>query len=1127
MPALVVLLTTIGALLTFAPPASAAPGESQVPIPNPDLDAACGIDILVILDRSTSIANAGATNDVKTAFRAFTAALKNTGSRMAVADFSSVARLPLPGAASRQYTTVTDATIASTFEPYINGFTPNGRTHWEDGFRVGRFFLPRPTQDIPHLTLFITDGNPNQVVREDRVTPQEYQTVVPLAESDQAQANNNDATARAVPNANALKTTGSHILAVAVGDGLSGNDTLQRLIAISDDDVFPDTGPFDISTTDIYRQEDFSLLQEALREAAFQLCAPSVNVHKLVDQNPDPAVEDLQPGVGWNMDATVSPTPDTWVLPPGASGPTATGTTGADGFVNFQWTTATPIDSTITVTEEAQPGFANDPDATTCSYITPDVQDPTPMPGFSATDGGFSGTVPADSIVTCEMVNRVVPEPAIDIEKATNGHDSDTPPGALIPIGSDITWTYVVTNTGNVPLSGLAVVDDVIGPIDCPATTLTVGGSVTCTATGTAVAGQYTNNATATAVDGFGTEVTDADPSNYLGVTPGIDIEKAINAEDPANPTPEEDADLPPGPFLPVDAAITWTYVVTNNGDTDLNDVVVTDDQIGAITCPATTLAIGASMTCTATGTAEAGAYENVGSVSGTSATDPTVIVQDSDPAHYFGAAPAIELVKTVNGDDANDPPGVQVAIGSPVVFRFTFTNTGNVPLVWSLDDPQFDAVACPRILLLLPGRSLTCFAGAAAGAGQQTNTATVTGDPPGDLVPSVSDDDPANYFGIESGIDIVKSTNGDDANDAPGPFIPVGGAVTWTYLVTNTGNSDLTDVEVVDSRGVAVSCPATTLAIGASMECTATGTAQTDQYSNLSLVTAVDPLGNTVDDVDPSHYFGAEPGINLQKYTNGVDADEAPGPFIPVGDPVEWTFVVTNSGNSTLNQVQVEDSQLGPIDCPADTLAPGDVMTCTATGTATIDQYANDGTVGAVDAQTGQPVGDGDPSHYFGTVSAIALQKLADGDDANTPPGITVPEGSDVTMTFIVTNPGNVPIKNVVLTDDRGLVPTFVGGDTNGDGNLDPGETWTYEATAGPASVDNLNNTGTVTGIDLLENPLTASDPANVTTPGTSPTIPKTGSEAAPLLFIGLSLVVAGTGLSLGGRRARRRAVP
>ena len=61
--------------------------------------------------------------------------------------------------------------------------------------------------------------------------------------------------------------------------------------------------------------------------------------------------------------------------------------------------------------------------------------------------------------------------------------------------------------------------------------------------------------------------------------------------------------------------------------------------------------------------------------------------------------------------------------------------------------------------------------------------------------------------------IEIEKSTNGDDADTAPGPFIPVGDPVPWTYAVTNTGNDTLTSIVVSDNRGVAVTCPATRLA--------------------------------------------------------------------------------------------------------------------------------------------------------------------------------------------------------------------------------------------------------------------------------------------------------------------------
>ena len=41
---------------------------------------------------------------------------------------------------------------------------------------------------------------------------------------------------------------------------------------------------------------------------------------------------------------------------------------------------------------------------------------------------------------------------------------------------------------------------------------------------------------------------------------------------------------------------------------------------------------------------------------------------------------------------------------------------------------------------------------------------------------------------------------------------------------------------------------------------------------------------------------------------------------------------------------------------------------------------------------------------------------------------------------------------------------PTFTGGDTNGDGLLDPGETWTYSA-SGTVGTTGYCNTGTASG--------------------------------------------------------------
>ena len=94
-------------------------------------------------------------------------------------------------------------------------------------------------------------------------------------------------------------------------------------------------------------------------------------------------------------------------------------------------------------------------------------------------------------------------------------------------------------------------------------------------------------------------------------------------------------ADLPPGPSIPVGDPVLWEYSVSNNGDQDLYDVRVTDDQGVSVSCPRTSLEIGESMTCTANGFAVAGQYRNLGTVKGYTIDGSEVV--DDDPSHYWG----------------------------------------------------------------------------------------------------------------------------------------------------------------------------------------------------------------------------------------------------------------------------------------------------------------------------------------------------------------------------------------------------------------------------------------------------------------------------------------------------------
>jgi len=162
---------------------------------------------------------------------------------------------------------------------------------------------------------------------------------------------------------------------------------------------------------------------------------------------------------------------------------------------------------------------------------------------------------------------------------------------------------------------------------------------------------------------------------------------------------------------------------------------------------------------------------------------------------------------------------------------------------------------------------------------------------------------------------------------------------------------------------------------------------------------------GETNLTVDAGLNVPANPGVRIEKATNGVDADNANGgdaPQIKPGEPVTWTYVVTNIGNVMLQSVMVIDDQGVAVDCPQSTLAVNDFMTCTANGVAedlsatsytTVQGvcgnlpdkplYKNRGTAKAMTAD-GVMVQDNDPSHYCNPPSGtcnLIIHKSADPD--------------------------------------------------------------------------------------------------------------------------------------------------
>ena len=122
---------------------------------------------------------------------------------------------------------------------------------------------------------------------------------------------------------------------------------------------------------------------------------------------------------------------------------------------------------------------------------------------------------------------------SINLVKLTNGTDNDTAPGPSVAVGSTVTFTYRVTNPGNVPLNNVTVRDDNGTPGDTADdfnatfsggdtnanSLLEPSETWTFTASRVATAGQYTNVGTATGNPpaGSGGPVSDTNPDNHFG----------------------------------------------------------------------------------------------------------------------------------------------------------------------------------------------------------------------------------------------------------------------------------------------------------------------------------------------------------------------------------------------------------------------------------------------------------------------------------------------------------------------------------------------------------------------------------------------------------------------------------
>lgn len=643
--------------------------------------------------------------------------------------------------------------------------------------------------------------------------------------------------------------------------------------------------------------------------------------------------------------------------------------------------------------------------STTCTGIHT-VTQPDLDAGLLVNTASVVGTPPSGGPIAPIASNTVsIPAavgPALTLVKATST-------ASVSAVGVAIPYTFKISNTGNVTMTNVTVSDANTTAISCPVTGLAPGASNTCTGNHTTTqadldAGKIVNTATVVGTPPAGTPIAPVS-SNTITVpvlaTPALAIVKAT----------------PTANYRSVGDIISYTLTVTNTGNVTMSSITLTDANATALSCPVTALAPGTSALCTATHIAtqadiDAGAVVNVASVAGTSPSGTPVTPVTSNPVTVpANQGPGLTIVKATSITQVS-------TVGTVINYSFTVRNTGNVTMnAITVADPKATGIFCPASSLA-PGASMTCTAvrtvtQADLDAGSVVNTATVKGTPPsGTPIAPVSSNIVSVLVTEAPVLTIVKASTATS-------YQTVGEVVDYTFTVTNAGNVTMSSILVTDPKATGISCPASSLAPGVSTTCTAIHTVtQADldagRIVNTAAVVGTPPSGAAFAPVNSNTVtvLAAQgPDLSIEKATTELKVSV-------LGTVVPYTFIVTNTGNVTINSVAVSDPNAEGISCPLTILAPTVSTICTATHTVTQADLDAGKLINTASVVGTPPSGVPMKPVVSNTVTvpAIALQALT---VVKATPELTYSIlGTDVPYTFTVTNTGNVTMTAIAVSD-------------------------------------------------------------------------------------------------------------
>ncbi|QPH40491.1 DUF7507 domain-containing protein [Pedobacter endophyticus] len=690
---------------------------------------------------------------------------------------------------------------------------------------------------------------------------------------------------------------------------------------------------------------------------------------------------------------------------------------------------------TLTQTEVDQGSFTNT--ATTLAKA-PD--------GSEVSD--ISGNTASDDLPT---IVQITPNPGVALVKTVVG----TVPNEA---GKVLSYQLNVKNTGNVTLNNLVVTDVNAVVSGSPIAQLAPGANVVITASHVLTqadvdAGTYANSATVTASPAIGSNVTDKSGTDETNDTPtvvGITANGSMSLTKVANNTGTKAGDV-----------IDYTIVVKNTGNVTLNTVEVADAGADAGTIlPASiaSLAPNATATVTAKHTltqaeVDNGSFSNQAAVSGKDPMGTAISNPKSDDPNTPAVddATKVTIVPNASMSLTKVANNTGTKAGDVIDYTIVVKNTGNVTLnTVEVADAGADAgtILPASIASLAPAATATVTAKhtltqADIDSGSFSNQAAVSGkDPMGTAISNPKSDDP-NTPAVDDAtkVTIVPNASMSLTKVANNTGTKAGDVIDYTIVVKNTGNVTLNTVEVADAgadAGTILPASIASLAPAATATVTAKHTltqAEVDNgsFSNQAAVSGKDPMGTTIsnpksDDpntpaVDDATKVTIVPNasMSLTKVANNTGTK--------AGDVIDYTIVVKNTGNVTLNTVEVADAgaDAGTI-LPASitSLAPNATATVTAKHTLTqadIDSgsFSNQAAVSGKDpvgTTISNPKSDDPNTPAVDDATKVTIVPNASMSLTKVANNTGTKAGDVIDYTIVVKNTGNVTLNTVEVAD-------------------------------------------------------------------------------------------------------------